>query len=104
MTVGHLYSYPQSNDTIIKSLGLAPHPEGGHFSVTYVSSESVASPYASDKPRTVQSTIHYLLSMNQDVKDNDKKGIDRIQNHSSSIGVMHKNKSTVSGGEHTFLH
>lgn len=91
-----LYSYPQSSQYLIDSLGLASHPEGGHFAVTYLPKESVPSPYAKAKEdRLVQTTIYYLLSIGHDAPANDKDGPERIENHSSSIGVMHKNKSTV---------
>jgi predicted cupin superfamily sugar epimerase len=97
-TAPQLYSYSETNDALIKRLALQPHPEGGHYALTYVSSENVASPYASQgASRAVQTTIYYLLSMGQDAPDNNKEGIERIHDHSSSMGVMHKNKSTVSG-------
>ncbi|UZJ56784.1 hypothetical protein CBS101457_006104 [Exobasidium rhododendri] len=91
-----LYSYRQTNDTLIRVLKLLPHPEGGHFAVTHVSTESVASPYAiGSAPRAVQTTIYYLLSMRQDAPDNGREGLEKIVNHSSSVGVMHMNKSTT---------
>lgn len=83
-----LYSYPQTNEDLIKSLNLQPHPEGGHYGLTYVSEASCVSPYTDKENnaiRPIQSTIYYLLSMNKDAKETHK--------HRSAIGYMHKNKS-----------
>lgn len=85
-----LYGYPQTNEELIKGLNLQPHPEGGHYGLTHVSKENTISPFVEgdDSSRPVQSTIYYLLSIGQDVKDTNE-----IHNHRSAIGYMHKNKS-----------
>jgi len=44
---------------LIRLLELVPHPEGGHFSEVYRSSESVRQP---DRERSAVTTIYYLLA------------------------------------------
>lgn len=91
-----MYSYSTPSSEIIETLKLIPHPEGGHFAVTYVDEGKVASPYASNKEeRVVQSTIYYLLSVGHNVPDNGKEPPERIAGHSSALGKLHKNKSPV---------
>ncbi|PWN89078.1 hypothetical protein FA10DRAFT_267683 [Acaromyces ingoldii] len=89
-----MYSYSTPSSEIIETLKLIPHPEGGHFAVTYVDEGKVASPYASNKEeRVVQSTIYYLLSVGHNVPDNGKEPPERLVGHSSALGKLHKNKS-----------
>lgn len=94
MTTEKLYSYANSNEQLIEQLALQPHPEGGHFAVTHVTKHAVPSPFVPDGgDRAVQSTIYYLLSMNNDVEDNGKQGGEAIRGHRSAVGYMHRNRS-----------
>ena len=94
-----LCNYPQTNEELIKGLNLQPHPEGGHYALTHVTKQTTISPFASedgDRNRSIQSTIYYLLSIGQDVRDTNE-----IHNHRSAIGYMHKNKSETMHLLHT---
>lgn len=45
MTSSSLYSYPNSNSSIINSLNLAKHPEGGYYIETKILEELIPSPH-----------------------------------------------------------
>jgi len=66
---------PAGTDTLIESLGLLPHPEGGHYRETYRAGESVAQAalparFAGD--RSHGTAIYYLL------KSGDRSKLHRI--------------------------
>lgn len=61
---------------LIEKLSLTPHIEGGYFSRTY-SSELKADIFSDSKPRSLLSSIFYMLT------------------DDSPIGYLHKNKSDI---------
>lgn len=61
---------------IIKILSLEPHIEGGYFSRTYCSEQTIVVPY-DKRPRCLLSSIYYLLT------------------DDSPLGYLHKNKSDI---------
>ncbi|KAE9397677.1 hypothetical protein BT96DRAFT_775594, partial [Gymnopus androsaceus JB14] len=62
---------------LIKELNLQKHPEGGYFAETDRQTAQVSSPFASNEPRSLGTSIYYLLT-----KD-------------SPSGVIHMNKSVT---------
>ncbi|KAJ3721144.1 RmlC-like cupin domain-containing protein [Lentinula raphanica] len=79
-------------DTLVKELGLQKHPEGGYFVETDRQSAQVLSPFANNEPRSLGTSIYYLLT-----KD-------------SPSGVIHMNKSVTyhvlhqGRAEYTLIH
>jgi predicted cupin superfamily sugar epimerase len=47
-------------DEVIRTLGLQPHPEGGHYIETFRSSASIAS-VSHDGPRSASTAIYFML-------------------------------------------
>ncbi|KAI0260027.1 hypothetical protein BC834DRAFT_902566, partial [Gloeopeniophorella convolvens] len=71
------YSTAPRTADLIQDLNLISHPEGGYFAETDRQEVEVPSPYASGAPRSLATTIFYLLTA------------------SSPVGVIHTNKSIV---------
>ncbi|GAA5863157.1 hypothetical protein JCM1840_002489 [Sporobolomyces johnsonii] len=69
------YAYPEPNSTLISSLALQPHPEGGYYAETVRTKETTPSPFADGAERSLATEIYYLLTPD------------------SARGRMHMNKS-----------
>jgi predicted cupin superfamily sugar epimerase len=52
---------PSAKDELIRRLDLKPHPEGGFFSETYRSADSVRRADGSTQTRSASTAIYYLL-------------------------------------------
>ncbi|KAJ7684582.1 RmlC-like cupin domain-containing protein [Mycena polygramma] len=62
---------------LVKELGLLKHPEGGYFLETDRQCDEVPSPFAGGNPRSLATSIYYLLD------------------YDSQSGVIHMNKSVT---------
>ncbi|GAA5928251.1 hypothetical protein JCM1841_001752 [Sporobolomyces salmonicolor] len=56
------YAYPESNSSLISSLALQPHPEGGYYAETVRAEETTPSPFADGAERSLATEIYYLLT------------------------------------------
>ncbi|KAI0263864.1 RmlC-like cupin domain-containing protein [Gloeopeniophorella convolvens] len=77
------YSTAPRTADLIQDLNLISHPEGGYFAETDRQEVEVPSPYASGAPRSLATTIFYLLTA------------------SSPVGVIHTNKSITMHVHHS---
>ncbi|BGO90832.1 hypothetical protein NBRC10512_005843 [Rhodotorula toruloides] len=71
------YPYLEGNASLIASLKLQPHPEGGFFAETVRTDQKIASEFADGKQRNLATQIYYLLTPD------------------SPKGKMHMNKSVT---------
>ncbi|GAA5914062.1 hypothetical protein JCM8208_005933 [Rhodotorula glutinis] len=81
------YSYPEGNKSLIESLHLEPHPEGGFFVQTHAMDETVPSPFADGATRQLATQIYYLLAAASSSTSS--------SSHSPHQGTFHLNKSTT---------
>uniref|UniRef100_A0A0K3CEM1 BY PROTMAP: gi/472582553/gb/EMS20231.1/ DUF985 and Cupin, RmlC-type domain protein [Rhodosporidium toruloides NP11] gi/647399127/emb/CDR43612.1/ RHTO0S08e03488g1_1 [Rhodosporidium toruloides] n=1 Tax=Rhodotorula toruloides TaxID=5286 RepID=A0A0K3CEM1_RHOTO len=56
------YPYSEGNASLISSLKLQPHPEGGFFAETVRTEQKIASEFADGKERNLATQIYYLLT------------------------------------------
>ncbi|GAA5843989.1 hypothetical protein JCM9279_003693 [Rhodotorula babjevae] len=83
------YSYPEGNKSLIESLHLEPHPEGGFFCQTHAMDETVPSPFAAGATRQLATQIYYLLAAPSPSASSSSSS------HSPHQGTFHLNKSTT---------
>ncbi|KAH9914349.1 RmlC-like cupin domain-containing protein [Fomitopsis serialis] len=78
--------YPIPNSTVIPELRLQKHPEGGYFAETDRQSETVPSPFVGGAPRSLATTIYYLLTPDE------KNGVFHM-NKSATMHVLHQGRA-----------
>ncbi|KAH9832076.1 RmlC-like cupin domain-containing protein [Rhodofomes roseus] len=78
--------YPIPNSTLIPQLHLQKHPEGGYFVETDRQSETVPSPFAGGAPRSLATSIYYLLAPDE------KSGVFHM-NTSATMHVLHQGRA-----------
>ncbi|CDO74400.1 hypothetical protein BN946_scf184392.g11 [Trametes cinnabarina] len=79
-------SYPIPNSVLIKELKMIKHPEGGYFVETDRQAAQVPSPFAGGAPRSLATTIHYLLTPEE------RNGIFHM-NKSATMHVLHQGRA-----------
>ncbi|TCD65554.1 hypothetical protein EIP91_002518 [Steccherinum ochraceum] len=79
-------TYPIPNDELIRELKLNKHVEGGYFAETDRQKEEVPSPFANGAPRSISTTIYYLLSYDQ------PEGVFHM-NKSATMHVLHQGRA-----------
>ncbi|KAI8800987.1 RmlC-like cupin domain-containing protein [Cladochytrium replicatum] len=85
------FSYPHSNDQLVKHYRLEPHPEGGFYVVTWGMKEQIPSPFAENNaPRVIATSIFYLLA-----HPHPSLPTSTFPSWSPSTGVFHLNKSAT---------
>jgi len=80
------FNYAITNDVLIKQLNLRKHPEGGWFAETDRQPEEIPSPFADGAPRSLATTIYYLLDY--DYPD----GVFHM-NKSATMHVLHQGRA-----------
>ncbi|KZT65255.1 hypothetical protein DAEQUDRAFT_697502 [Daedalea quercina L-15889] len=78
--------YPIDNSTLIAELQLRKHPEGGYFAETDRQLETVPSPFAGGAPRSLATTIYYLLTPDE------KNGVFHM-NKSATMHILHQGRA-----------
>jgi len=79
-------SYVIPNSVLIASLGLSRHPEGGYFAETDRQSEMIPSPFAGNAPRSLATSIYYLLTPDE------RNGVFHM-NKSATMHVHHQGRA-----------
>ncbi|EPS93577.1 hypothetical protein FOMPIDRAFT_1055848 [Fomitopsis schrenkii] len=79
-------AYPISNSTLIPELHLQRHPEGGYFVETDRQSDTVPSPFVGGAPRSLATSIYYLLTPDE------KNGVFHV-NKSATMHVLHQGRA-----------
>ncbi|OSD07898.1 hypothetical protein PYCCODRAFT_1441729 [Trametes coccinea BRFM310] len=79
-------AYPIPNSVLIEELKMIKHPEGGYFVETDRQTEKVPSPFAGGAPRSLATTIHYLLTPDE------RNGVFHM-NKSATMHVLHQGRA-----------